>query len=162
MTVYPHTDADQVAAHIGDAKMVIINKTRLDKEIFDLKPQIQYVGVLATGYDSVDVAAARQHGVAVCNVPDYGTDTVAEMVFALLLELCRHTSAYSTEVKSGHWPTGEDTCMFGEPIALYDKTMGIIGYGKIGKKSGRNCAGVRDGCAGIQSPQRACSANPQD
>jgi glycerate dehydrogenase len=135
VTVYPHTDADRVEEHIGDAEIVIINKTCLSKEIFDRTPGIQYVGVVATGYDSVDVSAARQHGVTVCNVPDYGADTVAEMVFALLLELCRHTSAYDAEVKTGHWPKGKNTCMFGEPVTLFDKTMGIIGYGKIGQKA---------------------------
>lgn len=133
--IYDYTDAAEVLERIGDADIVLTNKTVIDKKVFSLKPHIQYVGVLATGYDNVDIEAARQHGIPVCNIPDYGSDTVAEMVFALLMALYRRVSQYSAEVKAGRWPVGKDMFRIGAPVTLHGKTMGIVGYGKIGQKA---------------------------
>ena len=136
LTVYDRTPAEKTIERIGDAQIVLTNKTRLTAEVFAAAPCIKYVGVLATGYDVVDAAAAKKHGIPVCNVPGYATDAVAEMVFALLLELCRHTGAHSDAVKSGEWTASPDFCFWKSPLTeLYGKTMGIVGLGRTGQKT---------------------------
>jgi glycerate dehydrogenase len=136
LTVYERTPHDQIADRIGAAKIVITNKTPLAKETFDACAGIQYVGVLATGYDIVDVAAARDKGIPVCNIPTYGTAAVAQFVFALLLEVCHHVGAHSEAVKAGAWTRSRDFCFWNYPlIELAGKTMGLIGCGRIGQKT---------------------------
>ena len=135
VVVYGITEEEKIARHIGDANIVLTNRTPLKQDVFDTKPNIEYVGMLATGFDNVDVAAARQHGIPVCNIPEYGTSCIAEMVFALLLELCRNIAAYSDAVKDGEWADSQYNFVRRAPVVqLGGKTMGIIGLGKIGKK----------------------------
>jgi len=134
LTVYEHTPAEEIIPRIGDAQIVITNKTPLSAQVFDACPQIRYVGVLATGYNVVDVDAARAHGAVVTNVPTYGTQAVAQYVFALLLELCHHVGHHNAAVQQGRWTQGRDFCFWDHPLVeLAGKTLGIIGYGRIGQ-----------------------------
>lgn len=138
LTVYDRTPAEEIAARIGDAEAVIINKTPLSAETFAACPSIKYVGVLATGYNVVDVQAAKERGIPVCNIPTYGTTAVAQMAMALLLEICHHAQAHSQAVKAGDWTNNSDWCFWNYPlIELAGKTMGIIGFGRIGQAVGR-------------------------
>ena len=133
LTVYEHTKTEEIISRIGDAELVITNKTPVSAETFAACPQIKYVGVLATGYNVVDVDAARERGIVVTNIPTYGTQAVAQYVFALLLELCHHVGHHSSAVQQGRWTEGRDFCFWDYPlIELAGKTMGIIGYGRIG------------------------------
>lgn len=137
VTVYDRTPAEKVVERIGDAEAVITNKTPLTKEVFEACPQIQYVGMLATGYNVVDVEAAAKRGIPVCNIPTYGTAAVAQMTLALLLEACQHVGAHSDAVKAGEWTKSADWCLWKYPlIELAGKTMGIIGFGRIGQAVG--------------------------
>ena len=134
LTVYEHTKADEIISRIGDTELVITNKTPISAETFAACPQIKYVGVLATGYNVVDVDAARERGIVVTNIPTYGTQAVAQYVFALLLELCHHVGHHNNAVQQGRWTKGRDFCFWDYPlIELAGKTMGIIGYGRIGR-----------------------------
>lgn len=136
LTVYERTPADKTLERIGDAEIVLTNKTRLTADVFDTLRGIKYVGVLATGFDVVDVTAAKKYGIPVCNVPGYATDAVAEMVFALLLELCRHTGAHAEAVKDGEWTASPDFCFWKHPMSeLGGRTIGIVGLGRTGQKT---------------------------
>ncbi len=141
LTVYDRTplnDTGEVIKRIGDAQAVITNKTPLPKEVFDACPSIRYVGVLATGYNVVDVAAAKEKGIPVCNIPTYGTNAVAQFAIAMLLEICHHVAHHSDAVHAGRWENNADWCFWDYPlIELADKTMGIIGFGRIGQATGR-------------------------
>ena len=137
LTVYERTGEEKIVERIGDAECVIINKTPLDRAIFESCPQIKYVGVLATGYNVVDMEAAREHGVVLTNIPTYGTDAVGQFAIALLLEICHHIGAHSDSVHAGRWTNSMDFCYWDYPlIELAGKTMGIIGYGRIGQRTG--------------------------
>lgn len=137
LTVYDRTPAEKAVERIGDAEAVITNKTPLTKEVFEACPQIQYVGMLATGYNVVDVEAAAKRGIPVCNIPTYGTAAVAQMTLALLLEACQHVGAHSDAVRAGEWTKSADWCFWKYPlIELAGKTMGIIGFGRIGQAVG--------------------------
>ncbi|HHT89263.1 MAG TPA: D-2-hydroxyacid dehydrogenase [Clostridiales bacterium] len=128
------TDATSVIKHIGDANIVITNKTPISREVMNACPGIRYIGVLATGYNVVDIAAAQEKGIIVTNVPEYGTQAVAQFVFALLLEICHHAAHHSNAVKNGEWKRRGDFCFWDYPlIELAGKTMGIIGFGRIGQ-----------------------------
>lgn len=138
LTVYDRTAREDVIGRIGDAQAVIVNKTPLGREVFEACPQIKYVGVLATGYNVVDIQAAREHGIPVCNIPTYGTTAVAQMTFALLLEVCHHVAEHSDAVKRGEWSGNADWCFWKYPLMeLVGKTMGIIGFGRIGQAVGK-------------------------
>ena len=137
-TIYDRTPVELVEERIGDAEIVITNKTPIDKEIFEKCQNIKYEGVLATGYNVVDVNTAAEKGIPVCNIPTYGTTAVAQMVFALLLEICHHVGTHSEAVKMGEWSNNVDWCFWKYPlIELAGKTMGIVGFGRIGKAVGR-------------------------
>ena len=137
-TIYDRTPVELVEERIGDAEIVITNKTPIDKEIFEKCQNIKYVGVLATGYNVVDVNTAAEKGIPVCNIPTYGTTAVAQMVFALLLEICHHVGTHSEAVKMGEWSNNVDWCFWKYPlIELAGKIMGIVGFGRIGKAVGR-------------------------
>ena len=137
-TIYDRTPVELVEERIGDAEIVITNKTPIDKEIFEKCQNIKSVGVLATGYNVVDVNTAAEKGIPVCNIPTYGTTAVAQMVFALLLEICHHVGTHSEAVKMGEWSNNVDWCFWKYPlIELAGKTMGIVGFGRIGKAVGR-------------------------
>lgn len=138
VVVYDRTPAAQAAARIGNAEIVFTNKTVLDKQVFQSCTQLRYVGVLATGYNVVDIAAAKEKGVVVANIPTYGTDAVAQFAIALLLELCHHIGAHSDAVMRGEWSNNADWCFWNYPLVeLAGKTMAIIGFGRIGQATGR-------------------------
>jgi glycerate dehydrogenase len=138
VTVYERTSDDKVSERIGDADVVLTNKTPISKDTINTCPKIKYIGVLATGYNIVDVEAARERSIPVSNIPVYGTTAVAQMVFALLLEICHHTAAHSDAVYKGDWTNNSDWCFWNYPlIELADKTMGIIGFGRIGQNTAR-------------------------
>lgn len=135
LTVYDRTAPEDVSSRLEGAAMVLTNKTVLTRELMAGAKDLKYVGVLATGYNVVDVAAARELGITVCNIPAYSTDSVAQMVFALLLEICQHVGDHSRAVHGGRWTASKDFCFWDSPlIELAGKTMGIVGYGRIGKK----------------------------
>jgi glycerate dehydrogenase len=124
-------------ARARDADVLLTNKTPLTAETLALLPRLRFVAVLATGYNVVDTAAARARGVPVANVPEYGTDSVAQHVFALLLELCHHVGLHDTAVKTGEWTRAPDFCFWKTPlIELAGATMGIVGHGRIGRRVG--------------------------
>ncbi len=136
--VYDRTPADQIVARIGDAQAVIVNKVPITAQTMDACPSIRYIGVLATGYNVIDVAAAKQRGIVVTNIPTYGTAAVAQMAFALLLEVCHHVAHHSDAVHEGRWEHNDDWCFWDYPlIELAGKTMGIIGFGRIGQNVGQ-------------------------
>ncbi|MDR1638945.1 MAG: D-2-hydroxyacid dehydrogenase [Clostridiales bacterium] len=133
LIVYDRTEASQIAERIGDAEIVLTNKTQLSSKTLAECPTVRYIGVLATGYNVVDVATAKERGILVTNIPAYGTAAVAQMVFALLLEICHHVSEHSLSVHKGDWTIDKDWCFWNYPlIELSGKTMGIIGFGRIG------------------------------
>lgn len=132
------TDPREAIARIGDAEIAITNKTPVTKEVFDACPNLKYVALLATGYNMVDVAYARQKGIAVSNVPTYGTDSVSQFAIALLLELCHHIGHHDQAVHQGRWEHCADWCFWDYPLVeLAGKTMGIIGFGRIGHRTGQ-------------------------
>lgn len=140
LTVYdrtPYEDAE-IARRIGDAEIVFTNKVPVSKSTLAACPNIKYISVLATGYNIVDCKAAAERGIPVSNVPSYGTDSVGQFAIALLLELCHHVAHHSEAVHQGRWETNPDWCFWDYPlIELAGKTMGIIGFGRIGQTTGR-------------------------
>lgn len=134
VSVFDRTPLDKIIERIGDAEVVYTNKTPLSKEIFAELPHLKYVGLLATGYNVVDIEAAKSQGIVVTNVPTYGTAAVSQFIFAMLLEMCHHVWAHNEEVKKGAWTNCPDFCFWNYPlIELAGKTMGIIGFGRIGQ-----------------------------
>jgi glycerate dehydrogenase len=132
--VYDVTPADKVIERSKDADILIINKIVLDEKTISQLPQLKYIGVSATGYNVVDVKAARQRDIPVTNIPTYGTASVAQMVFALLLELSHHTGYHARTVKEGRWSARDNFCYWDFPLVeLAGLTMGIVGYGRIGR-----------------------------
>ena len=141
VTVYDRTsyvDAPIIAERIGDAEVVIVNKTPISKETLDKCPNIKVIGVLATGYNVVDYVYAKEKGIPVCNVPTYGTASVGQFAIALLLEVCHHIGYHSQTVYDGKWQNHVDWCYWDYPLIELDgKTAGIIGFGRIGQTTGR-------------------------
>ena len=139
-TIHERTDqAPQVVIDtIGDAEIVFTNKTLLPREVLEQVPSVKYIGVLATGFNVVDVKAATEHGIVVTNIPIYGTAAVAQFSLALILELCHHIGSHSDAVKRGDWTKSQDFCFWNYPlIELAGKTMGCIGFGRIGQATAR-------------------------
>lgn len=138
VTVYDRTKAEDVVERIGDAEVVYTNKTPITKETMDACPGMKFIGVLATGYNIVDVAAAKEKGIPVSNIPTYGTAAVSQFAIALLLELCHHIGEHSDAVKAGEWTSNPDWCFWKYPLVeLAGKNMGIIGFGRIGQDTGK-------------------------
>lgn len=140
LTVYERTSDDQseVAERIKGADIVVANKTSIRAEVINSAGALKYITILATGYDIVDVAAARARGIPVSNVPSYGTAAVAQFAIAMLLEICHHVAHHSETVHAGRWESCADWCYWDYPlIELAGKTMGIIGFGRIGQQTGR-------------------------
>lgn len=138
VTIYDRTPAQDIINRIGDAEAVITNKTLLDAATIAACPSIRYIGVLATGYNVVDVAAAAERGIPVCNIPTYGTTAVAQFTFALLLNICHHVQNHSDSVHDGQWAASQDFCYWNFPLMeLAGKTLGVIGYGRIGQAVGK-------------------------
>ena len=139
LKVYDRTslcDVDEIISRIGNAEAVITNKTPLPRKVFESCPSIKYVGVLATGYNVVDVDAAKEKGIPVANIPSYGTTAVAQFAMAMLLEICHHVAHHSQAVYDGRWENNADWCFWDYPlIELSGKTMGIIGFGRIGQNT---------------------------
>ena len=134
LTVYDYTAPEDVVARIGDAAVILTNKTVISADIMAACPNLRYIGVLATGYNVVDVAEAKKRGIVVTNVPAYSTDTVAQFTMALLLEIALHVGHHSRVVHEGKWTACRDFAFWDYPLMeLKGKTFGIVGYGSIGK-----------------------------
>ncbi len=146
LTVYdrtPVSDRDEIIRRIGDAQVVFTNKTPLDRQVMEACPGLKFISVLATGYNVVDVACARERGIPVSNIPSYGTDAVGQFAIALLLEICHHIGHHDQAVKAGRWTSSPDWCFWDYPlIELAGKTMGVIGFGRIGRKTGQIAAAM--------------------
>lgn len=134
---YDRTPADKTAERIGSAEIVLTNKVVITEEIIKSCPNIRYIGVLATGYNIIDVAAAKERGITVCNIPAYSTEAVAQHTFALILEAAAHVGEHSRACMEGQWQNSSDFTFWNYPLfELSGKTMGVIGYGTIGKRVG--------------------------
>ena len=137
VTVYERTDPAQTAERLKNADIVMTNKTPITAALLDACPAIRLVCVLATGYNVVDCEACRERGIPVCNVPDYGTNAVAQFTFSLLLELCNKVGLHSDAVHNDEWTNCPDFCFWRTPqMELAGKTLGIIGFGRIGRAVG--------------------------
>ena len=137
-TSYVRTSYEEIASRIGDAELVFINKCRIDEAVLARCPNLQWVGIIATGTDNIDLEACRRHGVAVANVPGYSTYSVAQMTFSLLLAICQCAERYNRAVKAGYWQLGipEEYGLLPQ-MELLGKTFGIYGYGSIGRQTAR-------------------------
>ena len=141
LTVYDRTDPQDEAliiSRMAGAELVFTNKTPITRAAIDACPRLRFIGILATGYNVVDCAYAREKGIPVSNVPAYGTASVSQFSIALLLELCHHIGHHDRAVHEGRWERCADWCFWDYPlIELAGKTMGIIGFGRIGQAEGR-------------------------
>lgn len=138
VTVYPRTPAELAVERLQDADIILINKTPITAQVLDACPHLKLICVLATGYNVVDCEAAKQRGIPVCNVPDYSTSAVSQFTFSLLLELCNAVGHHSRVVHEGAWCRCPDFCFWDTPqVELTGKTIGIIGFGRIGRAVGR-------------------------
>ena len=141
LTVYDRTsltDEDEAIARIGDAEVVFTNKTPITKKVIDACPNMKMISMLATGYNVVDYVYAKEKGIPVTNVPTYGTASVSQFSIALLLEICHHIGHHDASVHAGNWANCVDWCYWDYPlIELEGKTIGIIGFGRIGQAEGR-------------------------
>lgn len=132
--MYYRTEKEKVIERIGNADIVLTNKVMIDKKVIDACPNMKYISILATGINVVDCIYAKTKGIKVSNVPAYSTDSVAQMTFALILEICSKVGIHDYSVKRGDWVSSPDFCYCVEPlIELKNKVLGIIGYGNIGK-----------------------------
>lgn len=139
LTVYERTpnDAETILERIGGAEMVLENKINMSRAIIEACPNLKYIGELATGYNNVDVKAAKEHGVAVSNIPAYSTDSVAQLTIAHLLEICQHVGHHSAIVHGGAWVASLDPMFYDTKWPLMElrgKTLGIVGFGAIGQR----------------------------
>ncbi len=141
LTVYDRTPVDdvkEIIRRIGDSEIVLTNKTPVSREVMDACPAIKYIGVLATGYNVVDYVYAGTKNIPVTNIPAYGTAAVGQFAIAMLLEICHHIGHHSDEVHRGRWSDSPDWCFWDYPLIELDgKVMGIIGYGRIGQRTGK-------------------------
>ena len=141
LTVYDRTayqESPLIAERIGDAEIVVMNKTPITRATMDKCPNIKLIAVLATGYNVVDYVCAKEKGIPVVNVPAYGTMSVSQYSIALLLEICHHIGHHSDSVHAGNWASNIDWCYWDYPLIELDgKTIGIIGFGRIGQAEGR-------------------------
>lgn len=140
LTVYdrtPITDEEEIIRRIGDADAVYTNKTPVSETAMKACSNVKFIGLLATGYNVVDVVAAKEVGIVVCNVPSYGSDAVGQFAMGMLLEICHHIGHHNSEVQAGSWGKAKDWCFWDYPlIELAGKTMGVIGFGRIGRSTG--------------------------
>lgn len=134
LTVYDRTDPENVLERASGANVLIVNKTGLQREHFEQLPALKLVCVAAAGYDRIDIGAAAEHGVLVCNAAGYGSESVAQMFFALLLELTNRVGHYACANRNGFWSKSPDFCCWNQPlIELWGKRMAIVGFGRIGE-----------------------------
>lgn len=137
-TAYDRTAEDEIISHIGDCEGFFVSKCKITRKVMESCPNLKFIGVTATGYDNVDTQAAKDLGIAVCHVPAYSTEAVAQHAFALILELTNLVGSYNASVQDGKWYTSPDFTFIEGSLTLLDgKTLGIIGYGNIGKRVGR-------------------------
>lgn len=135
VTVYDRTSREDTVERAADADIVLTNKVVIDREVMEQLPRLKFIGVLATGYNIIDVACAREHGVVVSNVPAYSTESVAQMVFSHLLTVTNRTEHYAQQNREGRWTRSADFCYWDSPVMeLAGKTMGIMGLGNIGRR----------------------------
>lgn len=135
ITCYDRTPDHLIAERVGDASYVITNKCRLDRDIFSRCRNLEYIGVVATGYNTIDIEAAREYGIAVCNAPDYSSKSVAQLVFAYILDAYSLVNEHDRRVKNGEWENCIDFSFYDERLEELDgKTLGLIGFGGIGKR----------------------------
>lgn len=138
LTVYPRTAEPEIMSRAADAEILLTNKTPLKADVINNLPKLKYIGVLATGYNVVDIDAARQKGIVVTNIPSYSTDSVAQMVFAHLLAVTNHVERYAEENKAGKWCRQADFSYSDSPLTeLAGKKFGIVGLGHIGRAVSR-------------------------
>ena len=141
LTVYDRTpvnDEAEIIRRIGDAEVVFTNKTPISKAVIDACPNMKFISMLATGYNVVDYVYAHEKGIPVTNVPSYGTASVAQFAIAMLLEICHHVAHHSDTVHQGKWSKSIDWCYWDYPLIELDgKTIGIIGFGRIGRQTGK-------------------------
>ncbi len=137
VTIYDRTNPEQVVERAKEAAVIAVNKVQITDHILNGLPDLKCILVLATGYDCIDIEAAASRSITVSNVPIYGTDSVAEFVMAFILELSRHPALHNVAVKNGEWFTSPDWCFWKKPLTeLSGKTVGIIGFGRIGRRVG--------------------------
>ncbi len=135
--IHDRSTAAEVRVRARPAAVLITNKAPISADVIEQAPHLRFIAVSATGFDCVDVAAARRLGIPVSNVPEYGTDSVAQHTFALLLELCHHVALHGEAVRAGEWARSPDFCFWKKPLTeLAGKTMGIVGFGRIGRRVG--------------------------
>ncbi len=138
LCIYPFSEDAQVAERIGNAQIALTNKSRITREVMEACPELRYIGVLATGYNAVDIEQAHQRGICVTNIPAYSTMAVAQHTFALLLEACNRTALHIAGVRAGKWERSKSFCYWEQtPVELAGKTLGIIGLGAIGRQVAR-------------------------
>lgn len=134
LVVYDRTPSDKIIERIDNAEVVLTNKVILTKEILEKTSSVKYIGVMATGYNVVDTAAAKELGIIVTNVPAYSTNSVAQIVFAFILEFCHHVGEHNRAVHEGKWTNSPDFTFWNYPLMeLHNKTLGIVGFGAIGQ-----------------------------
>ncbi len=159
VTVYDRTsltDEKETIVRLSGAEIAVTNKTPITRRVIDACPQLRYITMLATGYNVVDAAYAREKGIPLSNIPAYGTAAVGQFAIALLLEICHHAAHHSDTVHAGKWAACADWCYWDYPLIELDgKTMGIIGFGRIGQQTGRiaRALGMR---------VLACGSHPSD
>ncbi|GAB3911065.1 D-2-hydroxyacid dehydrogenase [Larkinella knui] len=135
VTLYDRTAPEQLIDRLKDADMVLVNKVKMNRQTLEQLPKLRYIGVTATGFDIIDVKAAREHDIVVTNVRGYSTDSVAQVTFALLLELTHHTGLHTESVRAGDWARNPDFSYWKTPLVeLAGKTLGVVGFGDIGKQ----------------------------
>ena len=135
LTVYDRTKPEEIIGRAKNAEIVLTNKVCLHKQVIEQLPKLKYIGVLATGYNVVDLEAAHAHGITVTNVPAYSTESVAQMVFAHLLTVTNRTEHYAVQNRKGQWSANPDFCYWDTPLTeLAGKTFGIVGLGNIGQR----------------------------
>lgn len=135
VVVYDRTSEDEIIERATGADILLTNKSSISAAVMEALPQLKYIGVMATGYNIIDMDAAKKHDITVTNVPGYSTPSVVQLTFSLLLELCYRTQRHSDAVMEGKWSSSPDFCFWDYPLTeLSGKTLGIIGFGSIGQK----------------------------
>jgi glycerate dehydrogenase len=162
LTVYERTAESELIERIKDAEIIITNKVPITRATLIACPKIRYIGVLATGFNVVDTIAAKESGIVVTNIPTYGTAAVAQFAIALLLEICHHVGHHSQAVHAGRWSASPDFCFWDHPLIELDgKTMGVIGFGRIGQKVAQIAMGLGMNILAYDAYQNSALENEQ-